>query len=216
MKRIIAVNASPRARWNTGTLVREVARGAESGGAEAQVFDLVKLEKHSGCMSCFACKLAPNEGRCVFRDGLSPVLEAIRESDGLVIGTPNYLGDANAEFKALYERLAFQSLTYRDEPGRYGFRRIPVLFIMTSNVPADLYGKVGYDAMVERYRSQLDAAVGDTRTLIVGETLQVKDYSRYDWTIFDAEARQERHDTVFPEEKEKAFQLGVEMVRQPW
>ena len=29
MKKIIAINGSPRAMWNTGTLVREAAKGAE-------------------------------------------------------------------------------------------------------------------------------------------------------------------------------------------
>ena len=59
-------------------------------------------------------------------------------------------------------------------------------------------------------------AVGPTKTLIVGETMQVKDYSRYNWGYFDAEARQKRHETVFPDELQRAFQLGAEMVSQPW
>lgn len=88
MGKIVAVNASPRIKFNTGSLVREAARGAESQGAQVQTFDLARLEKHSGCMSCFACKLAPNEGTCVFKDGLAPVLSAIREADGLIVGTP--------------------------------------------------------------------------------------------------------------------------------
>lgn len=29
MKKIVAINCSPRAVWNTATLVREAARGAE-------------------------------------------------------------------------------------------------------------------------------------------------------------------------------------------
>ena len=40
MKRIIAINASPRATWNTSSLVREAAKGAESEGAEVKIFDL--------------------------------------------------------------------------------------------------------------------------------------------------------------------------------
>src|SRR3712207_5532100 len=111
MKKIVVINASPRVNMNTGTLVREAANGVESEGAEVQVFDLYRLDKVHGCMSCFACKLSPNEGKCVFKDGLAPVLEAIREADGLVIGTPNYLGDASAGFRAIYERLICQSLT---------------------------------------------------------------------------------------------------------
>ena len=30
MKKIVAINCSPRSTWNTATLVREAAKGAES------------------------------------------------------------------------------------------------------------------------------------------------------------------------------------------
>ena len=216
MKRIVAINASPRINMNTATLIREAAKGAESEGAEVQVFDLYRLDKVHGCMSCFACKLKPNEGKCVYRDGLAPVLEAIREADGVVIGTPNYLGDASAGCRALYERLIFQSLTYRKEPHRYDFRRIPVLFIMTSNSPEDYYAPLGYRQTIEAYQRELNEAVGNTKVMIVGNTRQVKDYSRFNWTIFDPAAKQEHHEKVFPQELEKAFQLGAQMVKASW
>ena len=171
MKKIVVINCSPRVNMNTGTLVREAARGAEAEGAEVQVFDLYRLENVHGCMSCFACKLAPNEGKCVFRDGLAPVLAAIREADGLIIGTPNYLGDASAGFRALYERLVFQSLTYRKEPHRYDVGKIPVLFIMTSNAPEEYYLPLGYRATVKGYQKALGDAVGPTKVMIAGDTL---------------------------------------------
>lgn len=125
--KITAINASPRTGRNTASLVAEAARGAESAGASAERFDLYRLEKYTGCISCFGCKLKPNEGRCVCRDGLSPVLESIRSSDGLIIGTPNYLGDVSAGFRALYERLIFQYITYKKKPQSYNTRSIPVL-----------------------------------------------------------------------------------------
>ena len=57
-KHIIAVNAGPRKGWNTDTLITEASRGAESTGAEVQRFDLFRLEKYTGCISCFGCKKA--------------------------------------------------------------------------------------------------------------------------------------------------------------
>lgn len=83
-KRIISVNAGPRKGWNTDTLIVEAARGAESVGAEVQKFDLFRLEKYTGCISCFGCKKEKNMGHCICRDGLTPVLDAIREADGLI------------------------------------------------------------------------------------------------------------------------------------
>ena len=106
MKKIVAINCSPRSGWNTAQLVREAARGAEDMGAEVQIIDLYKLEKFTGCVSCFGCKLPEHLGKCICKDGLAPVLEAIRNSDGLIIGSPNYLGDVTAGFRALGERMA--------------------------------------------------------------------------------------------------------------
>ena len=74
MKKIIAVNGSPRKGWNTSELITEAAKGAESKGAEVKIFDLYALEKFTGCISCFGCKLSPNEGVCVYKDGLAKVL----------------------------------------------------------------------------------------------------------------------------------------------
>lgn len=71
MKHIVAINASPRTTWNTALLVREAAEGAASEDAEVTVFDLYRLEKFTGCVSCFGCKLPEHQGMCVLRDGLS-------------------------------------------------------------------------------------------------------------------------------------------------
>ena len=216
MKKIVAINCSPRATWNTATLVREAAKGAEGEGAEVKVIDLYKLEKFTGCVSCFGCKLPDNLGKCVCRDGLTPVLEEIRNADGLIIGTPNYLGDVSAGFRALYERLIFQSLTYKTEARSYNQKQIPVLMIMTSNASEAFYPQIGYDEMLKKYQNTLGTFVGPTKILISSDTLQVKDYSRYNWTMFNPEAKKERHETVFPEDKKKAFALGAQMVNNPW
>ena len=214
MKKIIAINASPRTTWNTATLVREAAKGAESEGAEVKVFDLYKLEKFTGCISCFGCKLPEHLGVCVCRDGLAEVLDEIRHADGLIIGTPNYLGDVSAAFRSLYERLIFQSLSYKTEPRSYNRHLIPVLFIMTSNCAEEFYDKIGYDKMLENYKNTLGGMVGPTKVMVCGNTLQVKDYGKYGWTMFDPEAKKARHEEVFPKELEKAFSLGAEIVKR--
>ena len=216
MKKIVAINASPRAGWNTGTLIREAAKGAESEGAEVVVCDLYKLEKFTGCISCFGCKLPQTQGICIYKDGLAPVLEDIRNADGLIIGTPNYLGDISAACRALYERLVFQSLTYKLEPRSYNQHRIPVLFIMTSNCSEEFYSQIGYDKMLENYKNTLSGMVGPTKVMVCGDTLQVDDYSKYNWTMFDPEAKKARHEEVFPTEMKQAYALGAEMVKNPW
>ena len=207
-KRIIAVNAGPRKGWNTDTLITQASRGAEAAGATVERFDLFRLEKYTGCISCFGCKKEKYKGHCVCRDGLTPVLDAIRESDGLIIGSPNYLSELTASFRALYERLIFQNLTYRIEAPCCNPRPIPVLLIMTSNAPDTMYAQ-----MLRDYQQTLTRFVGPTEVLVSGNTLQLRDYAKTDWpwTMFDPEAKKARHETVFPLECQKAFELGEKM-----
>ena len=210
MKKIIAVNAGPRKGWNTDTLITEAARGAEEAGAVVERFDLFRLEKYTGCISCFGCKKEKNKGRCICRDGLTPVLDAVREADGLIIGSPNYLSQLTASFRALYERLIFQNLTYNSETPCCNAHPLPVLLIMTSNAPDTMYKE-----LLENYRQIFSRFVGPTQVLVSGETLQIKDYSKTDWewSYFDPQAKKERHDTIFPQECRKAFEMGRELAR---
>ena len=173
-------------------------------------FDLFRLERYTGCISCFGCKREKNKGRCVCRDALTPVLDAIRESDGLIIGSPNYLSEVTASFRALYERLIFQNLTYNRETPCCNEHPIPVLFIMTSNAPDGMY-----DSLVKNYQGTMSAFVGPTEVLVAGDTLQLKDYGKTDWpwTMFDPEAKKLRHESVFPETMKKAYEMGAALVR---
>ena len=210
-KRIIAVNAGPRKGWNTDTLIEEAINGAESAGAEVQKFDLFRLEKYTGCISCFGRKKEENKGHCLCLDWLMPVLDAIREADGLIIGSPNYLGEMTASFRALFERLVFQNLTYNAETPCCNQNVLPVLLIMTSNAP-----DYGYQALLKNYQQTLNRFVGPTEVFVSGETLQLKDYSKLDWewSIFDPEAKRIRHESVFPKECQKACEMGAALVNK--
>ncbi len=207
-KKIIAVNAGPRMGWNTEALITEASKGAIDAGAQVERFDLFRLERYTGCISCFGCKKNRFKGHCICRDGLTPVLDAIRESDGLIIGSPNYLGELTASFRALYERLIFQNLTYNMETPSCNEREIPVLLIMTSNAQ-----DTAYMNLLNNYKGTLDRFIGPTKVFVSGNTLQLKDYSKNDWewSMFNPEAKKQRHETVFPKEMQEAYQLGKEL-----
>ena len=207
-KKIVVVNAGPRKGWNTDTLITEAAKGAEEAGAVIERFDLFKLEKFTGCISCFGCKKEKNAGKCICRDGLKPVLDAIREVDGMIIGSPNYLGDLTSSFRALYERLIFHSLTYNMEHPCCNVREVSVLLIMTSNAY-----DTAYTGLLRNYQQTLTRFVGPTEFFVSGNTLQLKDYSKTDWewSMFDPEEKKKRHETVFPEECRTAFEKGKKL-----
>ena len=208
-KKIIVVNAGPRKGWNTDALITEAAKGAKSKGAVVERFDLFRLEKYTGCISCFGCKKEQHKGHCVCRDGLTEVLDAICEADGLIIGSPNYLGEMTASFRALYERLVFQNLTYNRETPCCNQNPIPVLLIMTSNAPDTAYMR-----LLQNYQQTMSRFVGPTKLLVSGDTLQLKDYSKLDWewSIFDPEQKKRRHETIFPQECAKAYDMGAALI----
>ena len=181
-----------------------------------KVYAIINLKFTLGGISCFGCKLQEHQGVCIYKDGLTPVLEEIRSADGLIIGTPNYLGDISAALRSLYERLIFQSLTYKVEPRSYNKHKVPVLFIMTSNCSEEFYSQIGYDKMLENYQNTLNGMVGPTKIMVCSDTLQVDDYGKYNWNMFNPEAKIARHKEVFPSDMKKAFMLGAEMVENPW
>ncbi len=206
MTKIVAINGSPRNGWNTDMLIDEAVKGAESKGAEVIKFDLYKLDKFTGCISCFGCKRDAHKGECVCKDGLKPVLDAVKDADGIIMGAPNYFGDLCAEFKLFYERLVFPYLTYNAEEPCCNTRMIPVLLIMTSNAPDTMYAN-----MLNGYKGVLSKFVGPTEVFVSGETQQVKDYSKFNWTMFDGEQRYERREKVFPQELKAVFKKGASL-----
>jgi multimeric flavodoxin WrbA len=101
MKKIVAVLGSPRAKSNSTALARTIIRKAEELGAETREFVLNKLE-FKGCQGCETCKTKLD--RCVLKDDLADVLEAIKDADAVILASPNYFGDVSGQFKAFFDR----------------------------------------------------------------------------------------------------------------
>lgn len=213
MKKVLAINAGPRSGWNTDRLVNAAAQGAKESGCEIEYVDLFKIEKFTGCISCFGCKQEKFFGKCICCDGLYEVLNRIRLSDGLIIGSPNYLGNLTASFRALYERLVFQSLTYNTEIPCCNEHKIPVILIMTSNCSEEMYDAVGYTALLKQYKDTFNTFVGPTEILCCGNTLQVEDYSKFNWTMFEPAEKKRHHDETFDEYLKKAIKMGQNLCR---
>lgn len=66
--------------------------------------------------------------------------------------------------------------------------------------------------MLERYKNTLERFVGPTKVITYGNTLQVDDYSKFDWTVFNPDEKKARHETVFPVKLKEAYKLGAELV----
>ena len=208
-KQVVVINGSPRKGWNTDLLVTEAGAGAREAGAEVTHFDLYQLAPYLGCRSCFGCKTEKGKGTCVIGDGLSPVLEACRAADAIIMGSPIYLGETSSAFRAFFERLVFPYLTYNAEEPCCNERPIPSLLIFTSNADEEMY-----IPLAEGYQRTLNGLLGPSDFLTVGSTMQIPDYSATDWpwTYFDFERKKTRREEVFPEELGVAFDKAKELV----
>jgi len=100
--KVIGINASPRKRANTQTLVEAVLEGAAENGAETRLVNLREL-KINGCLGCEGCKKHP--GKCVQKDDLTILLQDMTTYDAIVMGTPVYWYHVSAQFKMLVDRL---------------------------------------------------------------------------------------------------------------
>jgi multimeric flavodoxin WrbA len=213
-KKFVAINGSPRKGWNTHALVTSAMEGAAAAGAETKLFNLYDL-KYTGCLSCFGCKRVGSDhvGRCVLKDGLRPLLGALDACDAFVIGSPIYIGEVTAATRALIERLTFQYITYQADIPTFKKTRPEVGLIYTMNVPESALDELGYSAKFAAYESLFDRVIGPAQSLISTETWQTKDYSKYGITFVDEAERVKRHETVFPEDIQKARDLGAALVQ---
>jgi multimeric flavodoxin WrbA len=209
MTNVIAINGSPRKKWNTAMLLEKALEGAKSKGANIELVHLYDLQ-FTGCTSCFACKLKGGKsyGRCAVQDELTPVLERIHNADAIILGSPIYFGTVTGEMRCFMERLLFPYLEYTSPPSTLFERRIQTAFIYTMNVSEKQMNDF-YSLHIGANENILARTFGHAESLCSFETLQFEDYSKIVFTYTDPEARKERRRRVFPKDLEKAFELGT-------
>lgn len=215
MKKVIAINGSPRKKWNTASLLNKALEGAASQGAATELINLYDLN-YKGCISCFACKLKDGKsyGKCACRDDLTPILEKIEQADALILGSPIYLGAATGEMRSFIERLIFPYLVYDENYSTLFNRKILTGFIYTMNVNESQMKEMGYNYHLQTTEWAMKKVFGSSESLFVTDTYQFDDYSKYVATKFNSEEKAKRRQEEFPRDCKKAFEMGARFVTQ--
>lgn len=99
--KIVCLLGSPRKTGNSATVAARLMARAAALGAETETIWLNGLQ-YRGCQACYACKNGSES--CVVKDDLTPVLEAVRTADAVVLASPVYYGDVSAQLKAFIDR----------------------------------------------------------------------------------------------------------------
>ena len=211
MKKIIIIDGGPRKTFNTASMLKKVAEGANTVSEEIEVksYRLYDLD-YKGCMSCLACKIKGKAVNvCKFKDALTPILEEIAEADGLVLGSPNYFGEISGQMRTFIERLAFPWLSYNDYSNTAS-KRMPVVLIETQNGTKEYNNCNGYGTM-EYCISQ---ALGEPEKLIAYNTYQVKNYNNYELAGFSEEAKRQYRDAHWEDDLQQAYNAGKRMAEK--
>lgn len=214
----VGINGSPRRGWNTETLVKKALEGAASVGAETELIELY-AQPLKGCLECFACKRKNNKtgGLCAIRDDMHPILEKALSADVIIIGSPNYFGYPSGMVRAFLERFLYPLTSYQlgedDKQTRIlGKRIIPAGMIFTMNANDYFYGAMNYESTLGSTTQTLQYLLGYAEQYNSYDTLQFRDYSAMAADMFDAGAKQRQHDTQFPIDQQKCFELGARLV----
>jgi multimeric flavodoxin WrbA len=214
--KVLAINGSPRKKWNTATLLQNTLDGAASHGAETELTHLYDLD-YKGCTSCFSCKLKGGKsyGKCAVNDGLTPVLEKIPETDALILGSPIYFGTVTGEMRCFMERLLFPYLTYTNPPSSLFKGKIRTAFMYTMNVSEQQMKDYHYTVHTGLNESVLNRTFGHAESFFSFETLQFEDYDKVVFNYFDPEERKERRRNIFPRDCRRAYELGARLAEDP-
>ncbi|MDO5861245.1 MAG: flavodoxin family protein [Thermoplasmata archaeon] len=101
MADVTAINASPRRNGNSPAIIDKMVETLKAEGKTVDVFNLRDVQG-SGCVACYACK---KTGKCVRKDGITPILESIAQSGSLLVAVPDYFGQPCSQYRVLEDRL---------------------------------------------------------------------------------------------------------------
>jgi multimeric flavodoxin WrbA len=97
---IVGLQGSPRDQGNTAMLLAAAVQGAAEAGANVVSFHLndMNIRPCQGCGGCY------ETGRCVMRDDMDLIYDALEKMDAVIVASPVYFGGVTAQLKAVIDR----------------------------------------------------------------------------------------------------------------
>ncbi|WOF16448.1 flavodoxin family protein [Methanoplanus sp. FWC-SCC4] len=115
--KITGICASPRGKnSNTLALVKEGLKGAKDAGAETELIDICKKD----IRYCTGCSVCYETGKCIIKDDFEEILDKLCSSDGIILGSPNYINSVTGQMKTFLDRMA-DCIHCQRLLGKYGF-----------------------------------------------------------------------------------------------
>ena len=104
---VVLVNGSPNAKGCTYTGLTIIKEQLAVNGVDSEIFQ-VGNKPVIGCTACRTCKQPGKSGRCVFDDDLvNTVAQALRNADGLILGSAVHFASATGAATSFFDRLFY-------------------------------------------------------------------------------------------------------------
>ena len=103
--KLLAIQSSPNLNGLTAETAKQVLKGAEAAGHEAELINLDKavIKKCKACDGGWGqCR---REGTCIQKDDFAEIIDKINEADAFVFTTPVYWHDLSESAKTFLDRM---------------------------------------------------------------------------------------------------------------
>ena len=106
--KVVAINSSPREGGNTSILLGAITEELQKEGVETEIIKIGGLPIR-GCMACRKCWETKDKECIIKNDIINPSIAKMDQADGLILASPTYFADVNAEMKAFIDRTGYVS-----------------------------------------------------------------------------------------------------------
>lgn len=128
--------------------------------------------------------------------------------------SPIYFMNITSGMTAFLERFLFSNSIYSFATPTVYTRKVPSAFIYTMNLTEEQMGEFGIKASLKLYESFMEIVLGIPPELLYAcNTYQFSDYEKYESSMFSEEEKAKHKAKQFPIDCEKAFNIGVQLVK---
>ena len=100
---VVSIVSSPRKGGFGDRIASAMEDGIRSAGKDVERFNLNDLKVVRQCQNCEACK--NNGGTCVIKDDISPIIDAVRDAEAVILCTNISFNEMNGLFKLFHDRM---------------------------------------------------------------------------------------------------------------
>ena len=149
-----------------------------------------------GCIGCASCKRPghPSYNKCILKDDLTPILQELRETDVVILGTPLMFAKINGDMQNFLERW-FQPENTNEPYNASMWPRVTrtALYLTTYQSQAEML-QMGYQfpatGLMKRF-------VGDLHVKLITDTMQFPEDSN-NYYAFQYDAAQRKRTLSYP------------------